>query len=258
MGDKIIVENLHDGLVIRITLNAPKGNVLDAAMMTELQTALENLKDQPHVKLIQFIGEGSHFSFGASVAEHTREKAGQMLAQFHKLFYTLAKLSIPTAALVSGQCLGGGMELALMCNFIFVDSTAKLGQPEINLAVFPPPASLILPMKIGQTYADEMLLTGKIINADEAVNIGLATKSYDDKEAMLIGVDEWMVKNILFKSASSLKFGVKAGRKIFNEVISEKLDQLEKMYLDELMETNDANEGIQSFLERRKPNWKDS
>jgi cyclohexa-1,5-dienecarbonyl-CoA hydratase len=172
MADKILTESLHNGQVIRFILNAPKANVLDGEMMAELQAELDNLKHKDHVKMVQFTGAGDHFCFGASVPEHTRENAPGMLKQFHSLFYSLADLAIPTAALVSGQCLGGGMELALMCNFLFLDSTAKLGQPEINLGVFAPPASLILPLKIGQAQADDLLLTGRIISADEAVSIG--------------------------------------------------------------------------------------
>ena len=145
MAQKIIVEPLNDGQVLRVTLNAPKANVLDGEMMNDIQEVLDVLSDQDDVKLVQFTGAGDHFCFGASVPEHTKEKAPEMLKHFHKLFYTLADLAIPTAAIVSGQCLGGGMELALMCNFMFVDKTAKLGQPEIMLGVFAPPAIISLP-----------------------------------------------------------------------------------------------------------------
>lgn len=256
MPQKIIVEPFHDGQVLRITLNAPKANVLDGEMMSDIQEVLDVLSAQDDVKLVQFVGAGDHFCFGASVPEHTKDKAPEMLKQFHALFYTLADLAVPTAALVSGQCLGGGMELALMCNFLFVDKTAKLGQPEIMLGVFAPPASLILPMKIGQARADEMLLTGKIISAEEAVQMGLAVAIYEDKDAMLTGVDEWVQKQVLTKSASSLKCAVKAARLVFNRMIHKRLKQQQELYLDELMETHDANEGIQSFLEKRKPEWK--
>jgi cyclohexa-1,5-dienecarbonyl-CoA hydratase len=255
MAQKIIVEPLHEGQVLRITLNAPKANVLDGEMMGDIQEVLDVLGDQDDVKLVQFIGAGDHFCFGASVPEHTKENAPEMLKHFHKLFYTLVDLSIPTAALISGQCLGGGMELALMCNFMFVDKTAKLGQPEIMLGVFAPPASLILPFKIGQARADEMLLTGKIISAEEAHQIGLAAAVYDDKDAMISGVDEWVQKQILPKSASSLKHAVRAARLVFNGIIRKRLKHEEELYLDDLMSTHDANEGIQSFLEKRKPEW---
>ncbi|UCD63606.1 MAG: enoyl-CoA hydratase/isomerase family protein [Candidatus Zixiibacteriota bacterium] len=256
MADKILIESLHGGQVVRLTLNAPKANVLDAEMMADLQKALDDLPKQPDVKLVQFTGAGDHFCFGASVAEHVREKAPAMLAQFHRLFYTLADLAIPTAALISGQCLGGGLELALMCNFMFADKSAKLGQPEIQLGVFAPPASLLLPMKAGQAKADELLLTGKVISAEAAAAIGLVAEVFDDREAMLAGVDAWVAKHIVPKSAVSLRHAVRAARMEFNNVVKSKLAEQEKLYLDELMATEDANEGIQSFLDKRKPEWK--
>jgi cyclohexa-1,5-dienecarbonyl-CoA hydratase len=256
MAKKIIVEPFHDGQVIRVTLNAPKANVLDAEMMADIQEFLDVLPNQDDVKLVQFTGAGDHFCFGASVPEHTKDKAPEMLKNFHKLFYTLADLAIPTAAIVSGQCLGGGLELALMCNFMFVDKTAKLGQPEIMLGVFAPPASLILPMKVGQARADELLLTGKIISAEEAVQIGLANRLFDDKETMLAEVDKWVEKQILSKSAASLKHAVMAARLEFNRTIRKRLKKQEELYIEKLMATHDANEGIQSFLDRRKPEWK--
>ncbi len=254
---KIIAKEKFDGQVIRLTLNAPKANVLDGEMMAELQAVIDNLKTENQVKMIQFIGAGNHFSFGASVPEHTKEKAPGMLKQFHSLFYTLADLAIPTAALVSGQCLGGGMELALMCNFLFLDSTAKLGQPEINLGVFAPPASVILPLKIGQTKADDLLLTGRTITADEAASMGLAAKLFDNRDEMMEGIDTWVQEYILPKSASSLKYAIRAARLQFNEILRKKLPELEKLYIDKLMSSHDANEGIESFLERRKPKWED-
>ncbi len=255
MDDKILTESLHGNQVIRLTLNAPRANILDIEMITDLQKALDDLRRQPDVKLLQFTGAGDHFCFGASVAEHVRDKAPQMLKLFHGLFYTLADLAVPTAALISGQCLGGGMELAIMCNFLFADKSAKLGQPEINLGVFAPPASVILPMKVGQSVADELLLSGKTISAEEAVKMGLVADVFDDHESMLAGVDAWLEKHILTKSASSLKHAVRAARMEFNSVIKTELQKQEQLYLNELMATHDANEGIQSFLERRKPQW---
>jgi len=255
MSEKILIESLHEGQVVRLTLNAPKANILDAEMMAELQKALDDLRGQPSVKLVQFTGAGDSFCFGASVPEHTREKAPQMLKQFHQLFYTLADLAIPTAALVSGQCLGGGMELALMCNFMFADKSAMLGQPEIQLGVFAPPASLLLPMKVGQARADDLLLTGRVMSAEEAAGMGLLTELYDDRESMLSDIDTWTSKQIVRKSASSLRFAVRAARLEFNRVLKERLQEQERLYVDELMATHDANEGIASFLEKRRPDW---
>jgi cyclohexa-1,5-dienecarbonyl-CoA hydratase len=142
-----------------------------------------------------------------------------------------------------------------MCNFLFLDSTAKLGQPEINLGVFAPPASLILPLKIGQAQADDLLLTGRIISADEAVSMGLAAQLFDSRDLMIESVESWVEEHILPKSASSLRFAVRAARKHFNETLCKQLPELEKLYIDELMSTHDANEGIESFLKKRDPKW---
>jgi cyclohexa-1,5-dienecarbonyl-CoA hydratase len=256
MSDKVTMHSLHDGQVVRLTLNAPKANILDSDMMAGLHGFLSDLRDRQELKLLQLTGAGDHFSFGASVQEHVREQAPGMLRQFHGLFHTLIELAVPTAALVSGQCLGGGLELALMCNFLFADRSARLGQPEINLGVFAPPASLILPLKIGQHKADEILLTGRSYTAEEAAAMGLVTTLFTDREAMLLGVDEWLVKNLLPKSAAALRFAVRAARLRFNELLIAQLRSIEALYLDRLMSTHDANEGIASFLEHRKPAWK--
>ncbi len=257
MGAKVITEWRHNGQVQRVTLSDPPGNVLDGTMIGALQAALDEAAGRPGLKLIQFQGAGDHFCFGASVPEHTREKAPAMLAQFHRLFYTLADLAVPTAALVSGQCLGGGLELALIANFIFADRTARLGQPEINLAVFAPAASLLLPLKIGQACADDLLLTGASLTAQEGERWGLVSAVYPDKAAMEEGVEAWVQKSILPKSATALRQAVKAARWNFNQQLKSELPKIERQYLDELMASADANEGIAAFIEKRKPVWRD-
>ncbi|HEY3250145.1 MAG TPA: enoyl-CoA hydratase/isomerase family protein, partial [Ignavibacteria bacterium] len=141
-------------------------------------------------------------------------------------------------------------------NFIFADKSAKFGQPEIVLGVFPPPASLLLPLKIGSGKAEELLITGKSISADEAKAFGLVYEVFNDPDSLSAGVDEFIKNYILPKSASSLRYAVKAARKEFNKVILDELKNLEIMYVNEMMKTEDANEGIVSFLEKRKPIWK--
>ena len=256
MTRKISAQSLHDGQVLRLELDAPPGNILDGEMMAEIDEELKAARNKPDLKLLQFLGAGDHFSFGASVEEHRKENAARMLEQFHGLFETLMDLALPTAGLLSGQCLGGGFELALFCQFLFADRSAKGGQPEIRLGVFAPPASLLLPLRIGQSRADELLLTGRSASADELQSIGLVHHVYETRDEMLSGVDEWVQKNILPKSASSLRFAVKAARCQFHKVLRKSLGELALLYNEELMETHDANEGIQSFLEKRKPQWK--
>ncbi len=255
MATKVLCESIFNGQVVRLTLNAPKANILDSFMMADLQRELTALRTQHGVKLIQFAATGENFSFGASVAEHTRDRADAMLTQFHALFLDLADLGIATAAMVTGQCLGGAMEFVTMCNFLFIDRTAQLGQPEIMLGVYPPPASVMLPLKIGQTRADEIILTGRSLSADEAISYGLATACFEDKNSLEEGVADWVNKHILPKSASSLQFAVRAARFHFNQQLREQLSQLQELYVSELMATHDANEGIESFLAKRKPVW---
>ena len=174
------------------------------------------------------------------------------------MFFTLIDLHIPTLAKLSGQCLGGGFELPLACNFIFADKSAKIGQPEIILGVFAPPASVILPLKVGNARAEELLITGKIISADEGKSMGLVNEVFEDKAAMDAATDEWIRKYILGKSASALRFATRAARASFDFFMLKHLPYFTEMYLKEMMETHDANEGINAFIEKRKPVWKNS
>lgn len=247
---------LHDNSVYKIVLNAPKANVLEAAMLAEILDALKMLDEQKGVKLIVFEGEGKHFSFGASVPEHTKDKAAMMLRSFHAVFYTLADMAIPTMAIVRGQCLGGGMELALFCNFIFADKTAFFGQPEIVLGVLPPPASVMLPKKVGQAFADDLVLTGRSIDAVEAHRIGLVNFLTPEGEDAWDHAHSFIEKHFLPKSSSCLRIANLAVRTDFFRRIREDLPRMEGLYLKELMESHDANEGINSFIEKRKPQWK--
>ena len=256
--EKIKVNYLYEGSVAQIILDDGKGNVLDHIMMGELMEVFDTFKHMNDLKLITFEGAGKHFSFGASVDEHQKDMAGAMLKSFHQIFFTLKDLAIPTLAKITGQCLGGGMELAIMCNFLFADKTAKLSQPEIILGVFPPPASVILAEKIGLAKAEELILTGNIITADNGKSIGLINNVFDDKAALESGVNEFIEQHILPKSASSLRFTVKASRIKFNHILSNFLPMLEQLYVNELMNTKDANEGIASFIEKRKPVWQNN
>ena len=255
---KIKLEYQYEKAVARIILDDGKGNILDHIMMEELQQTLDSFRENIDLKLITFEGAGKHFSFGASVEEHQKEFAGAMLHSFHNLFFTIRDLSIPTLAKIWGQCIGGGMELALSCNFLFAEISAKLGQPEISLGVFPPPASILLPLKIGYARAEELLITGRSITAEEGKQKGLINEIFSDRTRMEVELDEWIKNYILPKSASSLRYGVKAARIKFNHILGNFLPALEQMYVSGLMETNDANEGINSFLEKRKPVWKNS
>jgi cyclohexa-1,5-dienecarbonyl-CoA hydratase len=249
-------EKHFESSVIKVVLNSPKANVLEAGMLAEILHAIQAAGSEKQVKVIVFEGEGKHFSFGASVPEHTKDKAAGMLKAFHGVFYELAKNCVPTMAVVRGQCLGGGMELALVCNFIVADGTAMFGQPEIVLGVLPPPASVMLARKVGQAFADDLVLTGRSIDAREAHRIGLVNMLAEEGQDAWLLAASWIEKHILPKSAASLRIANAAVRRDFFRRIWEDLPQMEGLYLRELMETYDANEGISAFIEKRKPLWK--
>lgn len=253
--EKIKIQYGCDEAVIHISLDDGKGNILDHIMLEEIQQTLNKLRGNQRIKLIVFESDGRHFSYGASVDEHQKEFAETMLHTLHNIFYTLQDLGVPTLAQVQGMCLGGGMELALMCNFIMAEKSAKFGQPEILLGVYAPGASILLPEKIGLARAEELLLTGKTLTALEAKAIGLINEVYEDRATMLLNVQDFIRIQILPKSATSLRFAVKASRMKFNHVLKNFLPQLESMYIHKLMESYDANEGINSFLEKRSPVW---
>lgn len=249
---KIRVEPLLGGAGAHIILDSPKGNVLDAAMMAELHTELESYEGRPELKVIVFSGAGGHFSFGASVAEHVKQQAPTMISSFHGLFLRLADLAIPTVAAVQGRCLGGGMELALFCNWVYAHPKAVFAQPEIQLGVLAPVASVILPFKAGQAVADDVNLTGRNITCEEAKSLGLVDRVCEDPVGEALA---WADKELGPKSASSLRMALRASRWRFNEALRSGLAAMERLYVDELMATRDANEGIASFLEKRQPAW---
>lgn len=251
---KVVVDWRFEGQVLDLKLNAPKANVLDREMMTELTQALEEHSGSDKIKAIVFRGEGRHFSFGASVPEHTRERVTGMLATFHRLLRTLMETERPSFAVVRGQCLGGGLELAALCHWIFASVDAAFGQPEIKLGVFPPAASVVLPHRVGQSAADDLVISGRSIDANRAREIGLVHSVSDDPNAAL---DAFLEQEILPKSAEALSYAVRATRyRMVREVLYD-LEEVERLYLNDLMSTHDANEGIGAFIEKRPPIWRD-
>lgn len=253
--DKLRVEQRYDGQVLALTLNAPKANILDGEMMGGIVEALAAHGNRPELKAIVFDAEGKHFSFGASVPEHTKERCGDMLRQFHGMFRKLLEVSVPTCAVVRGQCLGGATELVSYCSFIFASPSAMLGQPEINLAVIAPVASVILPWRIGGGHAVDLCVSGRSVSAEEAARWGLVHQVADDPAA---ACSAFVETQLLPKSASSLRFAERAARHDLAERFAAQIPVMERMYVEELMATHDANEGIGAFLDKRKPSFQGS
>ncbi len=240
--------------VAEIVLNNPPVNIMTQAMMIEINSVLEDLIKDEKLHLLIFKAEGKHFSAGADVAEHTKEKCPEMIPEFIKLFSQLNLVTCPVIAVVQGMALGGGCELATFCDMVVASEKAKIGQPEIAVGVFPPIGAVIFPHLVGRNRAIELLLSGDIISAEEAEKIGLINKVFPE-DTFQENADEFISK---FKNKSSivLKLTKKAIDQSYYSAVTKAMSDAEKIYLDELMETNDANEGIQAFMEKRNPEWK--
>lgn len=240
----------EDGALLRLVLARPKGNVLDRAMIDALRAEVREADAATRSILIE--GEGRHFSFGASVEEHRADLVGDMLPAFHALFRDLLGAGKVLLAAVRGQCLGGGLELAAACHRVFAAPDATLGQPEVKLGVFAPIASLVLPLRIGQARADDLLLTGRSVSAEEALGLGLVDElAADPTEA----ARAWHRLHLAPLSAAGLRRAALAARALMRRALDDDLPRLERLYLDDLMSTLDAREGIEAFLQRRPPAW---
>jgi cyclohexa-1,5-dienecarbonyl-CoA hydratase len=243
--------------VARLTLNKPPLNVLDIAMMREINAALEGLDDDPGVKVLVFEAvEGSKaFSAGVDVSEHTADLVGEMIGVFHRIFRLLDGLEIPTVAVVGGAALGGGCELVLFCDMVIASEKASFGQPEIQVGVLPPIAVVALPEIIGPKKAMEMVLTGDRIRADEAERLGLVNKVVPPEELQAAAVE--FVEKLAKLSGAVLRVTKRAVRVGSAGSFADGLAAVEDLYLGSLMDTEDAHEGLAAFMEKRPPVWKD-
>jgi len=255
MGYEHIKVEFHDGLGT-ITLKRPPVNVLNIAMMDEVNDILGSWQDNKELKVVLFNAEGKCFSAGVDVGEHVGDLAPKMIKSFHGMFRLMDKLGALTAASVFGSCLGGGCELAVFCDLVIADETAKFGQPEIQVGVLPPIAAQTMPRIIGMKAAMDLILSGRIISAQEAVNIGLINKVVQ-KDHLLNETDEF-VKPYLSLSAEVIRVTKKTIKAGLLDDFEPSLTVIEDIYLNELMKTKDAQEGLKAFLEKRKPVWKNS
>ena len=244
-----------EGRLLRLRLDRPKANILDAAMNAALEAALTTHGGAQELRAIMIDAAGGHFSFGASIEEHMPDQCAAMLDGFHRLVLKVFGSAVPVIAVVRGQCLGGGLELVSAAHLIFAGADAKLGQPEIQIGVFAPAASCLLPERVGLAAAEDLLLSGRSIGADEALRIGLVTAVADDPETAALA---YFDKHLAPKSAAALRHATRAAREGVADRVASKLAAIEKLYLDDLMATSDAVEGLTAFIEKRPARWKDA
>jgi len=238
----------------RITLNDPPLHILDISLLAELRDALARVSNDRHALILDASGDKA-FSAGASVQDHLGDRVATMLANFHDCFRTLARLDLVTVALVRGPALGGGCELAMACDFVLASDQARFGQPEIRLGVFPPVAAYQLSRQIAPRKGLELLLTGDPIDAATAEHLGMVNAVFPLAE-FSERTDAWL-QRLYAQSASSLRLAKKAFRLAQAEDFDSRLARVERLYLEELMKTEDATEGLVAFIEKRKAVWRD-
>lgn len=248
------VESLEDGRLLRVVLAAGKGNVITGEVAEELRAALADAEHRRSLCALLLDHEGPDFSFGASVQEHTPAEVRQMLPRLHAAALALLRFPVPVLACVRGRCLGGGFEIAQCATLVFATPGAVLAQPEIQLGVFAPLGSVILPRVIGPRHAADLLLSGRNLVAEEAQRLGLVHTLSEDPTA---AAHQYAKKNLVTRSASSLRHALTALRGWDVEAFSRELKSTEELYLERLMKTHDAAEGIGAFLAKRAPIWKD-
>jgi cyclohexa-1,5-dienecarbonyl-CoA hydratase len=242
----------RDGRLLRLRLARPKANVIDAAMIAALDEAIARGAENRDLVAAIIDHEGPHFSFGASVEEHLPESCAAMLSALHALLSRMLFWPRPILVAARGQCLGGGLELALAGTLIFAGRDAAFGQPEMKLGVFAPAASVLLPARIGQARAEDLLHSGRSIDAPTAQAWGLVQAIGEDPEALAL---DYFENNLSGKSAAALGYGVQAARSEFAAAANKRLLAVERLYLDGLMKTHDAVEGLNAFLAKRQPKW---
>jgi cyclohexa-1,5-dienecarbonyl-CoA hydratase len=236
-----------------VTLNRPPVNVLDLATIRSLHDTLAPLRDRRDVRAIVVRSAiPGTFSAGVDVRDHSRERLGPMLDAMHALFRLVDALPQPAIAVVEGRCLGGAAELVALCDFVFASPRARFGFPEIDVGCFPPLATGLLPRLVGRAAA-ELVLTGLPVSAAEAARIGLITRVVDDPEVEAAALVERLAAKSWIVAALARKALREAGRCGFDEALT----RAETIYRDELATTQDVAEGVEAFLEKRKPRWRD-
>jgi cyclohexa-1,5-dienecarbonyl-CoA hydratase len=237
----------------RIAFRNPPLNVIDIPMMEELAQSLSEVETREDVSAIVLSGEGKAFSAGVDVAAHTPDKVHEMLTKFHAVIRALVVTRKVTIGAVHGHCLGGGAELALVCDIVYTAESAQWGFPEIKVGCYPPVACTALAAVVGQKRAAELILTGRTIAGIEAAEIGLANRSVPEN-GLSAAVDD-CIAHLRKLSPAALAMAKKASYAWDSMHFDKGLARAERTYFDELMKTADAHEGIRAFMEKREPKW---
>ena len=246
----------REGAWCRLVMNAPKGNLLSLEMVRALAAALAPIESVHGMKWLTIEGAEGEFSFGAKIQEHGADQMPVVLPETHAVIRRLLAGSSPTAALVEGRCLGGGFELALACDDMIASDAAVFGFPEIRLAAFPPAAAALLPLRVGASRATRAIVTGQVQGAGYWHEAGLVS-IVAPRANLLDAAGAWFDTHLAPHSAAALSHAVRAARLTLRAQAEPAIETAERLYLDSLMKTTDAAEGVQAWVDKRAPNWKD-
>jgi cyclohexa-1,5-dienecarbonyl-CoA hydratase len=250
-------ETIHASVasgLARITLDRPPVNVLTTAMMRDLAAALRRVAADDAVRVVRLDAAGKTFSAGVDVGDHLGDLLPSMMAALAGLFVAFDGVPQPVVAVVQGAALGGGLEVVLGCDLVIASEKATFGQPEIKLGVFAPPATVLLPRRIGLGASSAMLLTGESVNAAEARRLGLVHEVFAVEE-FEARATAW-IERLLGLSGAALRHAKRALRESSGMTVSDAHARVHDIYMNDLMATEDAHEGLRSFVEKRSAVWK--
>jgi cyclohexa-1,5-dienecarbonyl-CoA hydratase len=244
------------GAVAHLVLDRPPLNVLDLAMLEELDEALAGISNERSIKCVVVRGAGRAFCAGVDVADHTEDRVERMLELFHGVVLRMVTLPCPVVVAVHGAALGGGCELMLAGDVVLAGADARIGQPEIRLGAFPPFAAAVLPRIVGRQRALDLILSGRTLSAADAQAIGLVSRVFDPQD-LEREVDAYATL-LAAQSGPVLRLAKRAVLEGEDLPLAGAVERAERLYLDELVRLEDSREGLAAFLEKRVPAWKEA
>jgi cyclohexa-1,5-dienecarbonyl-CoA hydratase len=243
-----------DGEVAHLRLDRPEQNLLNERMLMEIAAGINSVSEKASVKMILLDSAGKTFSGGIELGEYTQRRVFQLLDAFHNAFSAMLDTSKPVLVVVNGPAYGGGAELAALGDLVIATPNAKFAQPEIKLGAFPPLAAAVLPYILGPKRALELVLTGEAMSAEKAREVGLINWLVPEAE-LVAKVDE-VIRRVTSQSGPVLTMAKKAILGSLGLPLRDGVRNSMKVFLNELADLEDSQEGLRALVEKRAPKWK--
>jgi cyclohexa-1,5-dienecarbonyl-CoA hydratase len=243
-----------EGEVARLTMDRPDHNLLNERMLSEIAAGINTLGERSSIKLIVLDSAGKAFCGGIELGEYTQRRVFQLLDAFHGAFSAMMDTSKPVLVVVNGPAFGGGAELAALGDLVIATPKARFAQPEIRLGVFPPLAAAVLPYILGPKQALELVLTGEAISAERARELGLVNWLVTEEELPQKIAD--VIARVTAQSGPVLTMAKKAILGSLGLPLRDGVRNSMKVFLNELADLEDSQEGLRALVEKRAPKWK--